>query len=832
MIFVTGEPGIGKTSLVDIFLDQVTARREAWIGRGLCIEQYGTGEAYLPILEALNRLCQQVRGERLVTYLRQYAPTWLVQLPSVLNPVDLQSLLPTIMGATPVRLMRELAEALETFSNEQPVIVSLEDLHWLDASSLEFLTYLARRSGPARLLLLGTYRPADLILQDHPLKTTKQELLMHGQCQELRLECLAEPAVANYLQHRLAAGTKEKKSLHMLAQVVHQRTEGNPLFMVNLVEYFMSHDLIAQKEDEWTVKEDAVRTTIPTGLRQFIDIRVAQLDPEDRHLLAIASIAGMEFNTATIAADLELTMVDIDRHCHDLAREEQFISSSGISEWMDGTISARYKFQHALYQEALYEHVPLMQRTEWHLKIGNRLEQGYAERTRDIAAELALHFERGQDPDRASSYHQQAAEEAAKRSAHHEATLHLTKALRFLKMIRPGPDRDQRELALQGLRGIQTLQTKGFATPEGGEAFSRAHELSQQFPNNTQFIPCLYGLFRFYVTIQDREKAQILGDQLENLAQQTGEPEILLISLICQGGIGMFWGEPQTALSPLQQAITLEEGIDSVSLLMKYGEETRIICRLFLSWVLWALGFPEQSKIHALEALSQAAALKNPFMHVFSLTWNAHTHMMQRDYSQALCFGDEAQVLAQQHGYKQWEVESLLLCGSIHTSQGKTPQSRMDQERGTTLQQTIDNHTLLPSTIAHMIESTLHNGQYQEGLTIAQKSLARMGENGMTQYEAEWIRLKGELILGLSEPDKEQAIKEADACFHEAVMVARKQGAKSLELRAVMSLSRLWHQQGKGKQARPKLKKVYDWFTEGFDTQDLQDAKILLGQLK
>ncbi len=832
VIFVTGEPGIGKTSLVDAFLQQLTAAGEGWIGRGHCIEQYGAGEAYLPILEALGRLCRQPGGDALVLCLRQFAPTWLMHLPGLLEPKEIQELLPSVIGTTPVRMMRELADALEVFTKTHALILSFEDLHWLDASSVELLTYIARRSSSARLMVLGTYRPADLIVLKHPLKQTKQELLLHGQCQELRLECLTESAVEAFLTQRFIANTETAASLHAVAEVVHQRTEGNPLFMVNLVEYFVEQHLLLQEDHEWTVKAHEARTTTPTGLREFIEVRVEQLDPEDRHLLTIASIAGIEFNAATIEACLEPAIIDIDHRCDDLARREQFIRRQGTNQWPDGTVVTRFEFLHALYQEALYEHVSLTQQMEWHRKIGEQLEQSYGEHKRDIAAELALHFERGQDSDRASTYHQQAGEEACKRSAHHEATLHLTKSLKFLLMLTPGPARDQRELALQSLLGIQILQTKGFATPEAEQAFGRAHALCQQFPNNILFIPCLYGLFRYFGTICDRDNASALRDQLLNFAQQTGEAEVLLLALSSQGGMDMFWGAPQHALAPLQQAISLEEDIDSVSLMVKYGEETRIISRLFLSWVLWTLGFPDQSKARALEALSQANTLNNPFMRVLSLTWNAHTHMMQRDYSQALGFGHEALVLAQQHGYKQWEAESVLLRKSIHTLQRTSHQHPKDQEPDVTLLQSMDNQTILPCTIAFMLESMLHDGQYKEGLATWQAVSDRLGGNGMTQYQAECVRLKGELLLGLSKPDTVHGAQEAEACFQEAIKIAKNQEAKSLELRAVMSLSRLWQQQGKGQQARPKLKKVYDWFTEGFDTQDLQDAKALLNTLE
>ncbi len=755
-----------------------------------------------------------------------------MHLPGLVDAADVSQLLPTVIGATPVRMMRELADALEEFTRAHPVILSLEDLHWLDAASLELLTYVARRANPARILVLGTYRPADLILLKHPLKHTKHELLIHAQCQELQLECLNELAVVDYLQHRFTERTEEKAALHSLAHVIHQRTEGNPLFMVNLVDYFVSHDLIVQKEDEWAVKEGVACVTIPTGLREFIEVRVGQLDPEDRHLLAMASIAGMEFSAATIEAVLGQAMTDIDRHCDDLVRREQFIRHQGTTQWPDGTVTAQYEFQHALYQETLYEYLPLTQRMAWHRKIGERLEQGYEEHTRDIAAELALHFERGQDPDRASAYHQQAGEEAFKRSAYHEAILHLTTALKFLQTLSPGTDRDQRELPLQSLLGMQFLHAKSMGAPEAGQALARAHELSQQFPKNAELLPILFGLFRFYVTIGDSSKAFSLHDQIAHLAQQTAETETLLLSLVCQGAMAMFWGAPQRALRPLQQAISLEEGIDSINLLMKYGEEVKISCRNFLSWILWTLGFPDQATAQACEAFSQASTLTNSYMHTFTLFSKAMIHMMRGEQHHALVLVKDGFTLAQKHGYPQWESEGLRLRGILHTLQGNTSEAQSDQERSETLLESIGNHQRIPCTTALIIESMWQAGQYQEGLTMAQEALDRREDNGSWWYKAEWTRLKGELLLSLGKSYMDHSADEAEACFQEAIEISRKQDTKLFELRAIMSLSRLWQQQGKGQQARPKLKTIYDWFTEGFDTRDLQEAKALLEELK
>jgi AAA ATPase domain/Transcriptional regulatory protein, C terminal len=245
LLFVTGEAGLGKTTLVEAFLTALEAYGPLWIGRGQCLEHYGAGEAYLPVLEALGRLCRGPGGKEVVTLLGQQAPTWLVQMPGLVRAADLEALQRRIAGATRDRMLRELAEALELLTARQPLLLVLEDLHWSDYSTLDVLAMLARRQEPARLLLLGTYRLPDALQRGHPLHTVHHELQRHGQCTELPLPLLPEAAVAAYLgtrfpDARLPAG---------LARLVHQRTEGNPLFMVTVVEEWVRRGWLAPADE-------------------------------------------------------------------------------------------------------------------------------------------------------------------------------------------------------------------------------------------------------------------------------------------------------------------------------------------------------------------------------------------------------------------------------------------------------------------------------------------------------------------------------------------------------------------------------------------------------
>jgi predicted ATPase len=254
LVFVTGEAGIGKTTLVDAFVERLREQKGAWIGRGQCIEHYGAGEAYMPVLEALGRLCRQPDGQRLIELLDQYAPTWLVQMPTLLSPDKLAALKQKVVGVTPERMLREMAEAVEAFTAEQVLILVLEDLHWSDYATLELLAMLARRREAARLLMIGTYRPVEMLVHEHPLRGVKQELQLHGHCRELALEFLTEQAVQEYLANRWNGKADESASLQDLTRFIHNHTDRNPLFMVNMVDYLIRQGVVAETAGSWELR--------------------------------------------------------------------------------------------------------------------------------------------------------------------------------------------------------------------------------------------------------------------------------------------------------------------------------------------------------------------------------------------------------------------------------------------------------------------------------------------------------------------------------------------------------------------------------------------------
>jgi DNA-binding winged helix-turn-helix (wHTH) protein len=264
VVFIAGEAGIGKTTFVQAFLDSVADKGTPCLGRGQCIEQFGAGEPYMPVLEALGNLGQGSGRERVIEILNRFAPTWLAQMPALLTPEERSRLQGQTQMVTQQRMLREMAEALEALATESPLMLLLEDLHWSDFSTLELISAIARRSEPTRLLIIGTYRPMDVLAKDHPLRAMKQELELHRNCEELRLRLLSEKDIQSYLTKRIAG--KDGRRFAALAPIIHARTDGNPLFMINVVDYLLGRAGLMTDEGEMSELKAVVASTFdPPG---------------------------------------------------------------------------------------------------------------------------------------------------------------------------------------------------------------------------------------------------------------------------------------------------------------------------------------------------------------------------------------------------------------------------------------------------------------------------------------------------------------------------------------------------------------------------------------
>jgi DNA-binding winged helix-turn-helix (wHTH) protein/tetratricopeptide (TPR) repeat protein len=825
VVFVTGETGLGKTTLVEAFVAELGNHGTLWIGRGQCVEHYGAGEAYLPVLEALGRLCRGPGGREMVALLGQQAPTWLVQMPGLVRDADLEALRRRIGGATQERMLRELAEALELLTAQQPLVLVLEDLHWSDPSTLDLIAILARRREPARLLLIGTYRSPEVLRRAHPLHTVQQELQLHGHCMELPLTLLPEDAVAAYLASRLPG----LPLVDRLAHLVHQRTEGNPLFMVTLLESWLTHGVLLEQDGVWTLPAgvEALQDRVPDSLRQMIDRQLDGLSAEEQRVLEAASVAGVEFSAAAVAAGLVHEAEHVDDWCTSLARRGQFLRTSGERIWPDGTVAGCYSFVHVLYQQVLHQRVSAAQRVRLHQRIGARLEVGHGPQASAMAAELAMHFERGRDAQRAVQYLRQAGERSMERSAYVEAVAHFTRGREVLQTLPDTPERSQHELDLLIALAKALRVTKSPAAPELEPVLIRAAALTQQVGEPSQHTAVLYALWGFRNVRAENHAAQAVAEQLLDLAQRQHDPALLLVAYhtlgVTLGSVGAF----ALARTHLEQGIALSDAQRQATPHPGLVQNRGANFRALVLQLLWALGYPDQAVQRSQEALTMAHALAHPLCLAEALRFSARLYAYRREWQTAQAHAEALLALATEHGLARYVAYGTFFRGWTLAAQGQGVAGIAQMRQGRDALRPTG--AMIGIEVHALAEAYGQVGQVDEGLHLLAEALARKDTTGGRSNEAELHRLHGELLH--AECGVRNAEVVAEECFQQALAVARRQQARSYELRAAMSLSRLWQQQGKRAEARQLLAPIYGWFTEGFDTADLQEAKTLLTDL-
>jgi DNA-binding winged helix-turn-helix (wHTH) protein/predicted ATPase len=743
IVFVTGAPGIGKTTMIDLFLEQVRTRSEAWIGRGQCLEQYGEGEAYLPVLEALGQLCRGPGGKQALAVLQRYAPTWLVQLPSLVGEAELDALQRKVAGATRGRMLREMAEALEALTAERGLVLVVEDLHVSDYSTVELIAYLAQRRGKAKLLVIGTYRPTDVILRNHPIKGIKQELSATGRCSELRVELLSRTDVEEYIAQRLAIETVPAE----LTGLIHQRTDGNALFMVNVVEYCLRQGLLMQEEGLWKLKEDSEKLGVPESVQQLIAKQAERLTENERQILELASVVGNEFAVASLTAVLQSELDTLEETCEELTRKSHFLQEAGVTEWPDGTLSGRYTFRHVLYQNVLYERIAAARRVRLHRMIGERQEQAYGMRAKEVAAELAMHFERGRDYLKAVSYLHKAGTNAIRRSAHREAIRYLSRGLELLELLPKNTERDHQEISLQLTLGLPLAATKGYAAPEVEQAYTRALVLCGQIGETPLLFPALVGLWAFQLVRGQLPSALGVASQGLRLAEQARNPSFLLEAHLGLGMISEFRGELNVARGHLEEGIALASNLDRAGRVPTSVQDSEVGCLTYTASTLWHLGYTDQARRRADEALALARRLAHPFSEAFALSQGAGLHLLCGDIPTFRQWINEAMTLAQAQGFPLWIGLGTAMNGWALIEQGQTREGMAQVRQGLALYQTIGMELSKSFFLLLLADAHGRTGQTDEGLALLTQAQEFMDTTGEHLYEAELYRLKGELTL-------------------------------------------------------------------------------------
>jgi len=434
MIFITGETGIGKTALIDLFCRQRCSEDHTCVARGQCVEGFAGKEAYYPVIEALGHLCSTNEGKKHAHVMQQRAPSWYAQLAALHSD-----------GSTPVaapargeRLLNEICDAIEAMAAEKTLVFVFEDLHWADLPTLDLISALARRRQAARLMVLGSYRPAEVSAGQHPLKRLKQDLVTHKLCADIALHPLEKEAVHEYLVQEL----KQEALPKGLPSFVHQHCEGNPLFMTAMLEHLIAQGFIGQEAGVWQLRLALAEIDmgVPTALSEMIEMQIDRLDPADQRLLEAASLIGVIFPAWAAAAALDGDLEDIEDQYEKLTRRLHFLHPAGH----DGTQSAFYVFAHGLYREVLRGRQSPARRAKRHLRVAEKLERLFAGRELDVSSELAMHFEAAAEWTRAAQALCTAAGNAMRRGALDESVKLTDRALRLLENLSE-PDRQAAE---------------------------------------------------------------------------------------------------------------------------------------------------------------------------------------------------------------------------------------------------------------------------------------------------------------------------------------------------------------------------------------------------
>jgi predicted ATPase/class 3 adenylate cyclase len=874
IVGVLGEPGVGKSRLFHEF--KLLSQKGCLVLETFSVS-HGKAYAYLPLIELLKTYFQltlqddeRKRQEKLTgkvltldRSLEDILP-YLFFLLGLAEPTSsLQQMDPQIRRK---RTLEAIKRLLVRESLNQPLIIIFEDLHWLDTETQAFLSLLSESVATARILLLVNYRPE-----------YRHEWGSKTYYTQLRLDPLGREEAEELLTALLAekVGAMHASPLQDLKRFILEKTEGNPFFMEEIVQELFEQGVLARVSGVgWVATHPTGRPLtdlhIPTTVQAVLIARIDRLPAEEKALLQTLAVLGKEFS-------LELLRQVVDQSedtLHQLLfhlREAEFIYEQPAFP------EPEYTFKHALTQEVAYTSLLQERRKAIHERAAQAIEVLFHSRLEDHYGDLAHHYSRSGNIQKAIEYLHRAGQQAVQRSAHTEAISHLTTALELLKTLTETPERAQQELTLQLTLGAPLIVTKGYAAPEVETVYARARTLCQQVGETPQLFPALHGLWFFHLARAEYKTARELGEQCLLLAQSVRDPAFLLEAHRMVGETLWVLGELTAGQKHLEDGIALYDPQQHHSLAFLYaGEDPGVVCRCDAFITLWFCGYPDLALKRTHETLALAQELSHPYSLAWALGCAAWLHQYRREERAVHERAEAAIALSLEQGFPLWLAIGTIWRGWALAEQGQGEEGIAQMRQGLAAYRATGAEEARSYFLALLAEAQGKAGQTEEGLNVLAEALAFVHDTGERLYEAELYRLKGQLVLqsGVRSPksevktslgrvqDKSKTSQdksgvadprppapdpqaEAEACFLKAIEIARRQSAKSLELRAVMSLVRLWQQQAtqpdsrtthhetraKLDAARNMLSEIYGWFTEGFDTKDLQEAKALLEEL-
>ncbi|MEK6408456.1 MAG: protein kinase [Acidobacteriota bacterium] len=843
MICIAGEPGIGKTTLVEDFLAELTASgARSGIARGRCSERMAGAEAYLPFLEALESLLRGEGSGAGARIMAAIAPTWYIQVAPQLTESTSDRLNDEVRNATQQQMKRQLGSLFGELSQQRPLILFFDDLQWADLSTVDLLAYIATRLDGMRLLILITYRSSEMLLSKHPFLQVKLDLQGRGLCHEIPLGLLDSEHIRSFLSLEFPGHDFPGE----FVELIYEKTEGSPLFMVDLLRYLRDRGVIRKQEGKWILAQSApdLAHDLPESVRSMIERKLDQLEEEDRKLLVCASVQGYEFDSAVLSKALGADSADVEERLEILERTHAFVKLTGEQEFPDRTLTLRYRFVHALYQNALYGSLKPTRKASLSAAVAQALLSFYGDKkASEVASELALLFESARDFDRASACFMSAAKHALSVFAYQEAAALSRRGVDLILKLPEGPERDQRELDGQMTLGVTLPPIKGFAAPEVEHAFSRARQLCHQFGESPKVFRVLYGLWTVYVIRADFQTASDLADRLMKLAQIAEQPRLLSRALFARGFTSDYMGDHRQAREHYERLLTLADPQQFLADAYAYGNDAAMVAQSRLAWLMWVAGYPDQAATLTEKCVETARRKAHPFTSASALLTIPQLYFELRLPHRAQEIAEEAMAISTEYGFPLNLAYAAIHRGWAIALQGRFEEGIEEMRRHFQSLSAMGAEMSWTGYQVSMADVYREAGHVEEGLKVVAEALARADRTGERFFEAELYRAMGDLLVEFVDTGRQVDSTSppnaanpggdgAEASFLRAISIARERGAKSHELRATISLSRLIAKQGERGRAREILADLLSWFREGFDTSDLRTARALLSELE
>ena len=825
VVLLSGEAGIGKSRLVQALQEHVSTEPQAWLTPCQCSPYYQNTALY-PLIDLLERVALRFEREespqqklrKLEGFVVQYGLPLAEAVPLFAALLSLP--LPADYAPLTMAPEQQKQQTLHAFltiflriAAQQPVLFVMEDLHWVDPTTLELLSLLVDQGSTTRILALFTCRP-----DFSPPWTGRAHLT---QVTVPRLPRRQAVEVIHQVVHGKALPPE------VVEQIV-ARTDGVPLFVEELTKMVLESGLLQEREERYELTGPLPPLAIPATLHDSLMARLDRLATV-KALAQLGATLGREFAYDLLQAVSLWDEETVQRGLYQLV-EAEFLYQQGLPP------HATYAFKHALIQEAAYQSLLRSTRQRHHQHIAQVLEARFPALCATQPELLAHHYTEAGFLVQAMPYWQQAGTRAIQRSANVEAIAHVQRGLALLAALPDTPQRTQHELDFLTTLGPALSATKGYAAPEVVQVYTRARELCHQVGETPEHFPVLWNLYVLSLARAEHQTAMELGEQCLQLAQRVQDEAFLLTAHLAIGVSWFYLGNPTLACTHLEHTVTLYDPEQHHVLAYQYGAmDPGIVGFGYYTWALWMRGYAAQARAQSAKALNLAQQLAHPYTLARTLYYDTVLCQLRRDAPAVCAQADAAITVATTQRFALVQALGPIMRGWAIAVQQHSPEGLMQIRQGLDAYRATGAEYQRPHFLTLLAEASGLLDQPEGGLAALEEALTLMEQTGEQYYEAELHRQRGELLLLRAEKShpaqSSRDQHDAETCFQQALDIARRQEAKALELRAAMSLSRLWQRQGKRAEAYTLLAPIYGWFTEGFDTADLQDARALLEAL-